>query len=137
MGACCYVAQYESAAHSITFRYENEDGTSYDKKFTLKDGSDPTPYSEPRDNAFRKFVGWDADGDGKADYFAGDTLPLVTKDTVYAAIYENISVTVYTYRYTNRGYGDKTAHIFNRGDSITDLLRAEAAKLPEAGSGEK
>lgn len=137
MGACCYVAQYESAAHSITFRYENEDGTSYDKKFTLKDGSDPTPYSEPHDNAFRKFVGWDADGDGKADYFAGDTLPLVTKDTVYAAIYENISVTVYTYRYTNRGYGDKTAHIFNRGDSITDLLRAEAAKLPEAGSGEK
>ena len=72
MGACCYVAQYESAAHSITFRYENEDGTSYDKKFTLKDGSDPTPYSEPHDNAFRKFVGWDADGDGKPDPAAGE-----------------------------------------------------------------
>lgn len=137
MGAGCYIAQYDSDAFPVTFVYTDDNGNKTEFTYNVKQGLDATQYAKVIENDYSRFVGWDADGDGKVDYTIGTPLPAVMAEQTYTAIYSSKAVDVYTYEYQGNGvYGNKTLFGAMSGDKITDIISKLTFSVPSVGAGE-
>lgn len=137
MGAGCYIAQYASDTFPVTFIYTDDNGEKTEVTYNVKQGFDATPYAKVIENNYDRFVGWDADGDGKVDYTIGTALPAVMGEQTYTAVYSKNDVNIYTYDYQGSGiYGNKTALTAISGDKLTDILSKLTPSAPQVGTGE-
>ena len=87
-GDAAYTAQFSSKVNEYTVSFADEDGTEL-QSVKVEYGKNPsysgeTPVKESTDKSTFVFAGW---SDGKITYRISDTLPKVTGDAVYKAVY--------------------------------------------------
>ena len=92
-GNATYTAQFTETTNSYTVTWKNEDGTTLETDENVEYGTTPTYDSATPTKAdyaeYRYiFSGWT---DGTNEYAIGDTLPTVTDDVTYTAIFTTAS----------------------------------------------